>query len=49
MVYTLTDIITVKIDNVKKKIKNMTFACMLSSLQYVMPISNTCIIKKIPF
>lgn len=46
MVYTLTDIITVKIDNVKKKIKNMTFACMLSSLQYVMPISNTCIIKK---
>lgn len=37
MVYTLTDIISVKIDNVKKK-KNseMTFACMLSSLQYVM-------------
>lgn len=49
MGYTLTDIITVKIDNVKKKINNMTFACMLSSLQYVKSISNTCIIKKIPF
>lgn len=40
MVYTLTDIISVKIDtNVKKKNKKnseMTFACMLSSLQYVM-------------
>lgn len=38
MVYTLTDIISVKIDNVKKnkKYSEMTFACMLSSLQYVM-------------
>lgn len=38
MVYTLTDIISLKIDNVKKKKKysEMTFACMLSSLQYVM-------------
>lgn len=32
MGYILIDIIIVKIDNVKKKIKNMIFVCMFLSL-----------------